>query len=224
MGPGMWDREPSAEWISACLRRAGIAQRLPVGRGGLSSEPVLVTVRSGFRRSDIYDQDGNLVGQCGPRQRDSGSRVVRTLSTVLADLDVLDRDGNAVSTLAFDQIVNPRWLIATRPDGGTVGEIRLRRRRKGSVRADGKVVGRVGERRGGLRWVGAVLFGVGNSVFQMYDSRHKPVGRIIRLGLGHGVGCNVVVLDARAPDRWRELAIAASHAIDLWCQPKGGGG
>jgi hypothetical protein len=221
-GCSMKSPSRSPDWVCARVRRAGISEWRPGGRGTLLAEPVLVCLSSMLwnRRGEIYDQHGKLLASAKARHTDNHSRVAqRGPSTV----ELLDTSGQPKLSLSRER---GRWGVtqlvkATAPDGKEIGAVIAARKERGSIVVAGTTVGC-------LKPVPGLFnsFGTGRdrNRYTLSDADDNEFGRITYRRIGLYRACCVLEIDARASETMRALALAASDVVNDWQEPKGGGG
>jgi hypothetical protein len=205
------------------VRRAGIGEWRPGGRGNILAEPVLVCLSELLSdlRGEIYDQHGKLLAFSKWRRSDSHSLIGKRLrgpNTV----DLLDIGGRTQLSLSKER---DRWgpthFKATAPDGTEIGAVTVARKGRGSIVAAGRIVGWVKPVPRGL--LGRLGLGRNRDRYIIYDAAEAEVGRITHHTRWWST-YNVIEINDGAPEPFRALALAAGAAVDKWLEPKGGGG
>jgi hypothetical protein len=219
VGRRMKSTRRSPDWVRARVRRVGITEWRPGGRGNVFEEPVLVCVNGTDYWREIYDQHGTLVASTDwPSTEGSLSRVQKLLR---ADGGTyFDIRGRVQLILARDyrhRVGLAHAIKATGPDGNEIGTIVIRGAKRGSIVAAGTTVGH-------LKPPPVVgLFGLGpnRGRYSVYDANKRAVGRITRRGTW--TQCAVLEIDQAASESLRALMLAASAAVKHWLEGSGGG-
>jgi hypothetical protein len=210
----------SQDWVGARVRRVGITEWRPGGRGNVFAEPVLVCVDGGSDGDywrEIYDQHGNLLASTDwPSGHGRPSPLQKLIPGTYFDIR-----GQSQISLARDyrHRIGPAHAIkATAPDGHEIGTVAIRGSSRGSIVAAGATVGYLKP----PSVLGLVGLGPNRGRYAVYDAHGRVVGRITRRrGF---IEYAVIEIDQSAAEGLRALMLAASAAVKHWLETRGGGG